>query len=204
MSGAGKAMGGADGPGDGVTDESTDPDAEPLVDVVIEDSRWEAAELPALAERAARAALAHLGMDPGGYELALLGCDDARIAVLNAEFRDKPQPTNVLSWPAQELAPEEPGAEPLPPEPEMPGAPFAQELGDVAISFDTCAREAAEQGLSFADHVTHLVVHGVLHLLGYDHVRDPDATLMERREVEILGILGVADPYREDQGQRPG
>jgi len=173
-----------------------------LTDTVIEDPRWDEAGLEPLAEKAARTALVHLGHDPDAYEIAVLGCDDARIAVLNADFREKPGPTNVLSWPSQDLAPEAAGAAPLPPEVDRPEwGPEA--LGDIAVSYDTCAREADAQEIAFADHVTHLVVHGVLHLLGYDHIRDRDATLMERLEGEILGRLGVADPYRENLGGMP-
>ena len=160
------------------------------VEVMIEDARWQAAGLEALAARAATATLTHLGLDPEAWEISLLACNDARIAALNADFRGKPAPTNVLSWPAEDLSAETPGARPLIPEPDEDAF-----LGDIAIAFDTCAREAAEAGLTMADHVTHLVVHAVLHLLGYDHIRDPDATLMEATEVEILGKLGVRDPY---------
>ncbi|MEZ5715295.1 MAG: rRNA maturation RNase YbeY [Paracoccaceae bacterium] len=163
-----------------------------IVDPIIEDPRWDAAELPALAERAAAAVLAHLGLDTGGFEIALLACDDARIATLNADFRGKPQPTNVLSWPSEERGAEADGSAPLPPD-----DGDDPELGDIAIAFDTCAREAAERGLPLADHATHLIVHGTLHLLGYDHQRDLDATLMEGLETAILGKLGLADPYRE-------
>ena len=127
----------------------------------------------------------------------MLGCDDARIAVLNGDFRDKPQATNVLSWPSEDLAAEEPGGTPYPPEPEDEEP---HHLGDVALAYDTCAREAADRGIALEQHVTHLIVHGVLHLLGYDHMRDSDATLMERLEVEILGNLGLPDPYGDVEG----
>jgi probable rRNA maturation factor len=70
------------------------------------------------------------------------------------------------------------------------------ELGDIAIAYETCLREADAAGRAMADHTTHLLVHGTLHLLGYDHERGGDATLMEQIEVEILGKLGIADPYR--------
>ncbi|WP_296762913.1 rRNA maturation RNase YbeY [Sediminimonas sp.] len=170
-----------------------------LTDTIIEDPRWQAADLPALAERAAQAALVHLGHDPAAYEIGVLGCDDARIAALNAEFREKPAPTNVLSWPAQPLAPVAAGA--CPPPPAAPGPPgMTQELGDIAISWDTCVREAAAAAMPLTDHATHLLVHAVLHLLGYDHIRDPDATLMESLETRILGKLGIADPYRGGEG----
>jgi probable rRNA maturation factor len=152
-----------------------------VVDVVTEDSRWADVAIDALALRASNAALARLGLDPDVIEVALLACDDARIATLNAEFRGKPAPTNVLSWPAENLSPGDPPSDP--------------EIGDIAIAFDTCAAEAEAAGKPLADHVTHLIVHGTLHLLGYDHIDDDDAALMEGLETEILGNLGLADPY---------
>jgi probable rRNA maturation factor len=166
---------------------------EPLVDTLIEDARWEALDLAALAEAAARETLAALGLAAQGFEVSLLGCSDARIADLNADFRGKPQPTNVLSWPSEERGADQDGGAPRPPQPGPPGMPA--ELGDIAIAFETCAREAAEQGKAATAHVTHLLVHGTLHLLGYDHVRDGDAHLMEALEVRILARLGVGDPY---------
>ncbi len=166
---------------------------EPLVDTVIEDPRWEAIDLPARAETAARAAFAELGLAPKGFMLCVMGCDDARIAELNGEFRQKGKPTNVLSWPSEERAAETPGTRP-----DLPDAGDAddpEELGDIAIAWETCEREAAEQGKPMADHVTHLVVHAVLHLLGYDHIDDADAELMETTEIAALARLGVANPY---------
>ncbi len=160
-----------------------------LTDVVIEDPRWREIGIEALAERAAQAALAHLDIAAEGREIAVLACADARIAELNASFRGKAVPTNVLSWPSAERAAESAGAVPdLPDEDE-------EELGDIAIAYDTCAREAAEAGKPLAEHATHLIVHAVLHLLGYDHERDEDATLMERLETGILVNMGMPSPY---------
>jgi probable rRNA maturation factor len=164
-----------------------------LVDTVIEDDRWAEFDLPARAETAARATLAAAGLRPEGFVLCLMGCDDAAIADLNAEFRGKPSPTNVLSWPAEERRPAQAGAAPRLPRPGRAEMPC--ELGDIAIAYDTCAREAAEQAKPFADHVTHLVAHGVLHLLGYDHETEADAALMEGLERRALATLGVSDPY---------
>lgn len=158
------------------------------VDVVIEDPRWEAAGLEALAERAVSATLTHLGLDPEAWEVVVLGADDARLAELNAAFRGKAQPTNVLSWPSGERGAEAPGTDPEPPS----GDP---ELGDIALGWETCAREAADQGKPPEQHFLHLIVHGVLHLLGYDHVLDGDGDLMESHETAILAMLGVPDPY---------
>jgi probable rRNA maturation factor len=165
------------------------------LDIVIEAAVWDAALLRPLATRAVVASLRHMALDPAACEVTLLACDDARIADLNAEFRGKAAPTNVLSWPAQPLAPPHEGQAPPPP---GPGYDGMIELGDIALSHDTCHAEAARSGTPFEDHLTHLIVHGVLHLLGYDHETDGDAALMERIEVEILGNLGIDDPYIAD------
>jgi len=164
-----------------------------LVETMIEDERWTGLGLEPLAEAAVRAALAGLGLAAEGFQISLLACDDARIALLNADFRGKPAPTNVLSWPSEERAAEFVGEEPE--RPEMGTADEPEELGDIAIAWETCAREAAEQGKPMEAHVTHLVVHAVLHLLGYDHVEDEDAALMEGHEVRILASMGLPDPY---------
>lgn len=161
------------------------------VDVVIEDPRWDALGLEALAERAFDNTLSHLGLKPEAWECCVMACDDTRIADLNADFRDKPTPTNVLSWPSEERGAEIDGARP-----ELPVGPDP-ELGDIAIAYDTCARESEAAGKPMQDHVTHLLVHGVLHLLGFDHIRDQDAALMEGLEVEILGKFGLSNPYIE-------
>ena len=157
------------------------------VDIVIEDERWLDVDLQGMAERAAAAATRHMGIDT--VEIVVMGCDDARIAALNDHFRGKAKPTNVLSWPSVEPAPRAPG--------EVPALPEAEELGDIAISFDTCKAEAEAQGKPFADHVTHLLVHAILHLAGYDHEADADAETMEDAERSILASLGIPDPYRE-------
>ncbi|MDE3028409.1 MAG: rRNA maturation RNase YbeY [Paracoccaceae bacterium] len=163
-----------------------------LVDTVIEDARWQGADLASVSEVASRAALAALGLDPDNFELCLMGCSDARIAELNGDFRAKPAATNVLSWPSAERGAAVEGAKP-----ELPRASAAMpaELGDIAIAWETCNREADEQRKTLHNHVTHLIVHATLHLLGYDHIREGDATLMEKSETGILASLGVADPY---------
>ena len=160
------------------------------IDVVLEDARWAELDLEALSDAAATATLAQQDLEAKDWEISLLACDDTRIAALNADFRGKENATNVLSWPSEERAPDTPGEAPAPPDPA-----FGPELGDIAISFDSCDREAEAAGIPLPDHATHLVVHAILHLLGYDHETDEDATLMEGIEVEILAKLGVPDPY---------
>ncbi len=114
--------------------------------------------------------------------------NDAAVQELNKQYRGKDKPTNVLSFPAgdmPELDDEDPAHE-------------AHPLGDIVIAYETVKREALEQGLDLADHFQHLVVHGLLHLLGFDHETDAEAHEMETLEIEILSTLGIANPYTEE------
>lgn len=171
------------------------------VDIDIDDPRWADTGLEALVLRCATATLAHLGQDADGFELSVLACDDARIRALNAEFRGKDCATNVLSWPSWDLRAETPGDAPEPPEAGTADDP--EPLGDMALAHETCHREAVEQHKTPADHLAHLIVHSVLHLLGYDHETDPDAELMEETERSILAQLGIADPYATEDPALP-
>ncbi|MEJ6390784.1 rRNA maturation RNase YbeY [Gymnodinialimonas ulvae] len=163
------------------------------IDILIEDAAWDALGLETMVQDAARATLAALSLDPDGYALSVLAADDTRIAALNADFRGKPTPTNVLSWPAQNRAAATPGAMPDLPQ-ALPNAP-PTELGDIALAHGTCAREAREGGKPLVQHATHLIVHGLMHCLGFDHQTEADAALMEQLETRILASLGVPDPY---------
>ena len=157
-----------------------------VTEVIVEDPRWEDADLQDVVENAVRAALGHLQMGTNVL-VSVLGCDDAEIARLNQDFREKPQPTNVLSWPSENRTPTAlPACD--------AGGPL-EELGDIAIAYETCKREALDQKKAFEDHITHLIIHAFLHLLGYDHVEDDDAELMETTEIAILSQLGITDPY---------
>ena len=150
------------------------------LEIVQDCAAWDCIDLEALAQKAVCQTLMHLGIEPAGHELAILAADDTRIAELNGTFREKAQPTNVLSWPAIALE---------------PGAPPLDTLGDIALAYQTCAREAEAAGKPFEHHVLHLLVHATLHLLGYDHINEADAEKMENNERLILGKLGVPDPY---------
>jgi probable rRNA maturation factor len=152
-------------------------------DVVVLAGDW-AAKLPAhdsLAKEAAEAALAAAGWR-GAAELCVSLGDDALLRKLNSEYRGQDKPTNVLAFALTEGE----GAA-------LSGVPLA--LGDVVLSLETLEREAAEQGKSLAGHFRHLVVHGCLHLIGYDHQESAAAEEMEALEVRVLAGLGVADPY---------
>jgi probable rRNA maturation factor len=156
------------------------------VEPVVEDPRWDAAGIPTVAERAARAVLDAVGRDPDQHEVGLLLCDDAKMVGLNRSFRGETSPTNVLSWPAFA------GEVPVPPGEPGEGPLF---LGDIALAYETCLAEAEAAGIALADHAAHLVVHGVLHLLGHDHAVDAEAAAMEDIETKVLASMGVANPY---------
>lgn len=144
-----------------------------MIEVEIEADDWLSA-LPEAETVAARAAMAALGTVQG--DVVVLLTDDAAVQDLNARFRDRDRPTNVLSFPAADSA--------------------APHLGDLVLGFGVCRDEAGVQGKSLADHLSHLVVHGVLHLLGRDHEDDAEAEAMEAEERTILAGIGVSDPYK--------
>lgn len=157
------------------------------VEINLDEPKWSALDLPNLTVQAGQAVAKELSL-PDDLEIALLACDDARIQTLNDDFRDKDAATNVLSWPAQERSPG--------PNSDWPDLDIADpEIGDIAMAFETCAREAVAQEKSLNDHVTHLFVHGVLHLLGFDHQSDQEAATMEALETRILAKLDIDDPY---------
>ena len=154
----------------------------------------------ARARRVAKAALVGAAGDgrslPQRAQLSLALADDALLRRLNRDYRKKDKPTNVLSFPAGlpkksalHLAAVHSRQEPT----------YPTLLGDVVVAFETVAQEAAAQGKTLADHLSHLIVHGTLHLLGYDHEEPEEAARMERLEALVLAGLGIADPYRGDR-----
>lgn len=158
------------------------PPNPPLEIAVIRNADGWPEEFDALAERAVLAALA--GAKPkikGAAEISVLLTDDAEQRELNAQWRGKDASTNVLSFPQIE-----------------PFEPVIGLLGDITLARETLEREAAEQGTSLGDHFTHLVVHGFLHILGYDHLDEDEALEMEGIETHILAGLGIADPYADE------
>lgn len=151
------------------------------VDVIVEDDGWgDDAALERLVARAVDATIDVAGLRvPVGAELSIVFTDDARVRILNRDYRGKDAPTNVLSFP---------------PGPVPPTTPL---LGDVVLARETVDAEAAAAGMAREAHITHLVVHGLLHLFGYDHVRDDEAEAMEATETAVLARLGLPDPYRD-------
>lgn len=154
-----------------------------MVEVFAPCPSWRRAcpDAEALAGEAARRALRREAA-PDGAAVDITLADDDTQRALNRDWRGKDAPTNVLAFPA---------ADPAVPPP--PGAPLL--LGDIVLAFETVEQEAAQQGKPLANHLRHLVVHGVLHLLGQDHIDDRDAAAMEAREIAILAELGVPNPY---------
>ncbi len=156
------------------------------IDIATEAGNWpDPASVEQMISRATSAAIAVAGLNyPPGAELSVLLTDDAGMRELNREWRSIDKPTNVLSFPGGDVE---------------PGESAGQMLGDIILACETVQCEAIEQSKSFEDHFVHLVVHGFLHLFGYDHVNDTDATIMENREREALAELGIKDPYSEQQ-----
>ena len=142
-----------------------------MIDIEIEDAAWTRAlpDAEGLALAAATAAVT------AAVDVVILLTDDATVRDLNGRFRGKDAATNVLSFPAGDMA--------------------GEHLGDIALAYGVCAREAEEQGKTLAAHLQHLVAHGVLHLVGYNHEDDANAEAMEAREREVLAGLGLPDPY---------
>ena len=170
---------------------SPDPEPEPALTLAvrIQSRRWrELPELRARIDAASRAALAVARRQPmRAAELSILLTDDKRIRIVNRDWRGFDKATNVLSFPA---APVE----------RLAQSPV---LGDLVLAFETMEREAQEEGKSLGDHLSHLVIHGLLHLLGEDHETAPDAERMEALEIAALAGLGIADPYADSEPLTP-
>ncbi len=151
----------------------------PDIDILIEAPGWKTIPgVKMVVERAVIATLAAAKLEPAGVSV-MLG-NDAAVRELNAQYRGKDSPTNVLSFPA----------------PAVPGQP-AVILGDIVLAYETCRAEAEAEGKMLAHHMTHLVIHGVLHLLGYNHETEAEAEAMEAHEVALLAGLGIANPYAD-------
>jgi probable rRNA maturation factor len=165
------------------------------IDIACEDARWDSAlgDASARAKAASLAVLTVCGVTSSveKIELSITLSDDAQVHELNRDYRGKDKPTNVLSFPVEEFDLD--NIADVIAEYRQRGQPFM--LGDVILAFETVEKEACAQGKNFSDHYTHLLVHGVLHLLGYDHINDEDAERMEAKEQTILQSLGIDDPY---------
>lgn len=161
-------------------------DSIPITEVIVAAECWQdQPDAEAIIQRAIDAAAQISDADAGDAEVAVMLTDDAGIRTLNNNWRGIDKPTNVLSFPA--LQPTGPVGEDDPP----------RMLGDIAIAYETMRREADEAEKPFEHHLSHLAVHGFLHLIGYDHEADGEAEEMEALETEILARLGIPDPYAD-------
>jgi probable rRNA maturation factor len=158
----------------------------PITEVIVAADCWQhQPDAEAVIQRAIDAAAQISDADVGNTEIAVMLTDDAGIRTLNNNWRGIDKPTNVLSFPA--LQPTGPIGEDDPP----------RMLGDIAIAYETMRHEADEAQKPFEHHLSHLTVHGFLHLIGYDHETDDEAEEMEALETEILAQLGIPDPYAD-------
>ena len=147
---------------------------DPEIDISVQSDAWP--DMRGTIERIARTTLSQAGYE-GPAEISIVLADNERIQALNGAYRGKDKPTNVLSFPQ-----------------DGPGM-----LGDVILAYETIEREAAEQDKSFEDHTAHMLVHGILHLLGHDHEQDDEAEKMEKIEIKILDTLGIKNPYESGE-----
>jgi probable rRNA maturation factor len=161
----------------------------PMTEVLVVAECWHREpDAEAVIHRAIAAAAETVDQDVGEAELAVMLTDDAGIRTLNANWRGIDKPTNVLSFPA------------LQPTPTSGERDAPRMLGDIAIAYETVRHEADAEQKQFDHHLSHLAVHGFLHLIGYDHEKDGDAEAMEALEQEILAQLGIPNPYVDREG----
>lgn len=147
--------------------------AAPHIDILVEEPAWNVFQCGVWIEHAVLVGLEYLSLNETEYEISVVLTNDAKIRTLNREYRGKDKPTNVLSFPQDDEV----------------------MLGDIVVSFETIKQEAESQGKSFQNHFQHMVVHSLLHLLGYDHMENNEAKEMETLEVEILAKIGIDNPY---------
>ena len=160
-----------------------------MTEVLVVADCWQGEpDSEAVIQRAVAAAAESVDEDVADAEVAVMLTDDAGIRTLNSNWRGIDKPTNVLSFPA------------LQPESEWKPGDAPRMLGDIAIAYETMRREADEEQKPFDHHLSHLAVHGFLHLIGYDHENDGDAEEMEALETQILAHLGIPDPYADRAG----
>lgn len=161
----------------------------PKIELIMEEPKWEMLELSEIAYSACKAAIRNAKVRSDKCGIAVLACSDARITELNHRFRNENKPTNVLSWPTTtEVAkfPHENHKTHLP------------HLGDIALSWETCSKEATEWQLKLEAHVSHLIIHACLHLMGFEHKNNIEANKMQQIEIKALASIGIPSPYEQN------
>ena len=159
------------------------------VDLIMEDARWKTLNLLQIANASFKETLSQLNLRSENFICCILACSSKKITGLNAQFRGKNNSTNVLSFPSTHEIYEVRNIS------KFESKIDTFELGDIAIAYEICKKEADISKIDFEDHVYHLLIHSVLHLLGYDHKEEKNAAEMEKIEVKVLAKLGINNPY---------
>ena len=163
--------------------------------ILLKDKRWAEVPLEKIAESALKLVIENFLENKIHFEVSILASNDTKIREFNKNFRGQKTITNIISWPEHELQPKQPGHFPE----KLDKSKFDTEgtifLGNLAISYERCSTEAKEKNVNFEDHMLHLLLHGFLHLVGFDHQNDLDANVMENIEIKLLSGVGIKNPY---------
>ena len=165
------------------------------VNIEFQDHRWKSLPLDRIAQVSLNLITENILKKSNNFEISVLASNDYEISLLNMRFRGYNSPTDILSWPEHEYYRSKPGEFPK----IASRSNLAQEagfLGNLAISYDRCSIDSEKANLTLEDHLSHLLVHGCLHLVGFDHQNELDAALMETMEKELLAVLGIKNPYK--------
>ena len=173
-----------------------------IANIVRKDDRWKKLPLKKMAVTSLNLIVADVLQKNNDFEISILATNDPEVINLNNNFRGYNSPTNILSWPERRYERKKPGLFPQPVSKSHIYSDGLNFLGNLAISFDRCSIEAAEGNLAFEDHLYHLLIHGCLHLVGFDHENELDAELMEDIEKKLLSKLGIENPYRSSIGEK--
>ena len=173
-----------------------------IANVVFKDNRWKKLPLKKLAMDSLNLIADDVLQKNNDFEISILATNDSEVTYLNNNFRGYNRPTNILSWPERRYERKKPGLFPQLVSTSSFYSDGSNFLGNLAVSFDRCSIEAQEENLAFEDHLYHLLIHGCLHLVGFDHENELDAELMEDIEKKLLSKLGIENPYRSSIGEK--
>ena len=166
-----------------------------IINITFKDKRWVKIPLEEIAKGALKLIIDKFLGEDNNFEISILASDDTEIRELNKNFRGNDSSTNIISWPEHEIQSNQLDHNPDLVDKLKSGFERLTFLGNLAISFDRCSSEAEEKNIKFEDHVLHLLLHGCLHLIGFDHQNELDANLMEDIEIRLLSVVGIKNPY---------
>ena len=165
------------------------------INVIFNDKRWVKIPLQEITKSALKLIIDRFLAKHNSFEVSILATNDTEIRELNKNFRGNDSGTNIISWPEKEIQSRKQGHFPVQIDKFKPDSEGIIFLGNLAISFERCSTEAEERNIYFEDHILHLLLHGCLHLIGFDHQNELDATLMENIEIRLLSGVGIKNPY---------